>query len=183
MRLRNKPWARDFMAEHPDILLAEPEKMNNGWHDLFGNDQPIHIEVGTGKGQFVTGMAKQNPDINYIGIELFDSVIVSAVENVIAAQPVPNLRLLKVNGADFKMPENETGSYENITVEHEIYGRVLRSHKNVKPIFISCGNYIDLQTTTDVILSLINDESRVPIPVRLADLETKRMRREILGGN
>jgi len=89
----------------------------------------------------------------------------------------------KVNGADFKMPENETGSYENITVEHEIYGRVLRSHKNVKPIFISCGNYIDLQTTTDVILSLINDESRVPIPVRLADLETKRMRREILGGN
>lgn len=86
----------------------------------------------------------------------------------------------KVPGADFKMPGNETGSYENIAVEHEIYGRVLRSHKNVKPIFISCGNYIDLKTTTDVILSLINDDSRVPIPVRLADLETKRMRREIL---
>jgi len=89
----------------------------------------------------------------------------------------------KVHGANFKMPENETGSYENITVKHEIYGRVLRSHKNVKPIFISCGNYIDLHTTTDVILSLINDESRVPIPVRLADLETKRMRRDIISGN
>lgn len=88
----------------------------------------------------------------------------------------------KVPGADLNMPRNEAGSYENITVEHEIYGRVLRSHKDVKPIFISCGNYIDLKTATDVILSLINDDSRVPIPVRLADLETKRMRREILRG-
>ena len=89
----------------------------------------------------------------------------------------------KVHGADFKMPRNKTGLYENIIAGNIIYGRVLRSHKNVKPIFISCGNYIDLNTTTDVILILINDESRVPIPVRLADLETKRMRREILLGN
>ena len=85
---------------------------------------------------------------------------------------------LKVHGADFNMPGNETGSYENISAKNVIYGRALRSRTDVKPIFISCGNYIDLQTTMEVILSLINDESRLPIPVRLADLETKRMRRK-----
>lgn len=98
MRLRNKPWARDFMAEHPDILLAEPEKMNNGWHDLFGNDNPIHIEVGTGMGQFIIGMALANPNVNYIGIEHFDNVIVSALEKAIDANKPSNLRLFRANG-------------------------------------------------------------------------------------
>ena len=85
----------------------------------------------------------------------------------------------KVQGADFIMPGNEAGSYENISVKNKIYGRVLRSHTDVKPIFISCGNYIDLQTATDIVLYLINRESRLPIPVRLADLETRRMRKEL----
>ena len=86
----------------------------------------------------------------------------------------------KIDGVDFKMPGKAAGSYEDIIVNNEVYGRVLRAHTNVKPIFISCGNYIDLQTTTKITLQLINDESRLPIPVRLADLETKRMRRQFL---
>lgn len=85
----------------------------------------------------------------------------------------------KVDGVDFKMPRNEAGSHEDINVGNEIYGRVLRTHQNIKPIFISCGNCIDLQTTTEIIISLINDESRLPIPVRLADLETKRIRKQL----
>lgn len=88
------------MAEHPDVLLAEPKKMNNGWHDLFGNDRPIHIEVGTGMGQFIIGMAIANPDINYIGIEHFDNVIVSALEKVIDAGKPSNLRLFRANGVE-----------------------------------------------------------------------------------
>lgn len=100
MRLRNKPWARDFMAEHPDVLLAEPEKLNNGWHTLFGNDHPIHIEVGTGMGQFIIGMALANPNVNYIGIEHFDNVIVSALEKAIEAGKPSNLRLFRANGVD-----------------------------------------------------------------------------------
>lgn len=100
MRLRNKPWARDFMAEHPDILLAEPKKMNNGWHDLFGNDHPIHIEVGTGMGQFIIGMALANPHINYIGIEHFDNVVVVALEKAIEAGKPSNLRLFRANGVE-----------------------------------------------------------------------------------
>lgn len=103
MRLRNKPWAEDFINAHPEIVIPNPEEKKGKWNTEFNNNNPLHIEVGSGKGQFVTGMAKQNPDINYIGIELYDSVIVSALENAIAAQPLPNLRLLKVNGADLAL--------------------------------------------------------------------------------
>ena len=88
----------------------------------------------------------------------------------------------KIDGVDFTMPKNEAGAYENILVNNEVYGRVLRTHKDVKPIFISCGNYIDLETTTEITMNLINDESRIPIPVRLADLETKRLRKQIIAG-
>lgn len=99
MRLRNKPWAARYIEAHPDVIIPNPEDYKGKWHEVFGNDNPVHIEVGTGKGQFVLGMAKQNPDINYIGIELFDSVIVCALERVVEAEKPANLRLLKVNGA------------------------------------------------------------------------------------
>ena len=100
LRLRNKPWAEEFIASHPEVIIPNPEEYKGNWKQVFGNDNPVHIEVGTGKGQFVTGMALANPDINYIGIELYTSVIVVALEKVIEANTPPNLRLLKVNGAD-----------------------------------------------------------------------------------
>ena len=102
VRLRNKPWALDYINEHQDVIIPEPERFKGNWQEVFGNNNPIHIEVGTGKGQFVLGMAKQNPDINYIGIELYDSVIVCALEKIIEAEKPSNLRLLKVNGADLQ---------------------------------------------------------------------------------
>lgn len=100
MRLRNKPWAKDFMAQHPDVLILDEERPKVDWQQEFGNDHPIHIEVGTGKGQFIIGMALANPEINYIGIELFDNVIVSALEKVIEMDKPKNLRLLRANGAN-----------------------------------------------------------------------------------
>ena len=99
VRLRNKPWASEYINEHQDVIIPNPEDYKGKWHEVFGNDNPIHIEVGTGKGQFVLGMAKQNPHINYIGIELFDSVIVCALERIVEAEKPAILRLLKVNGA------------------------------------------------------------------------------------
>lgn len=101
MRLRHKPWAKDFMVEHPDVVIFEDEKKKD-WKEIFGNENPIHVEVGTGKGQFVIGMAKANPDVNYIGIEHFDSVIVSALEKVIEAEKPINLRLIRGNGANIE---------------------------------------------------------------------------------
>ena len=63
--------------------------------DLFGNDNPIHVEVGSGKGAFVSGMAKQNPDINYIGIDIQKSVLSYALDKVLEVG-VPNIKLLWV---------------------------------------------------------------------------------------
>ena len=86
---------------------------------------------------------------------------------------------LKIKETDFEMPEDEEGSYTDIVINKEIYGRVLRTRKTVKPIFISCGNYIDLDSSTEIVLNLINNESRLPIPTRLSDLETHIKRREL----
>ena len=70
MRVRNRPGAAEMLAAHPDLVISEPTKWKGKWHELFGNDQPIHIEIGMGKGQFITGMAKAHPEINYIGVEM-----------------------------------------------------------------------------------------------------------------
>lgn len=85
---------------------------------------------------------------------------------------------LKINGDSFDMPDNEEGSYTDIIIEGEVYGRAIRTRKDVKPIFVSCGNNIDLETSTEIVLNLINKESRIPIPTRLADLETHVSRRK-----
>lgn len=100
MRSRFKPWAAELIEANPEIVVPDPEKQKGRWKEVFGNNQPLHIEAGTGKGRFIIGMAKANPHINYIGIELFDSVIVSALESVLEDEGIPNLRLLKVNAKD-----------------------------------------------------------------------------------
>lgn len=84
---------------------------------------------------------------------------------------------LKIAGVDYTMPTNDVGGFTDIIINEEVYGRSLRTRKDVKPIFVSCGNYIDIDTSTEIILNLINNESRLPIPTRLADLETHAMRR------
>ncbi|WP_078555542.1 tRNA (guanosine(46)-N7)-methyltransferase TrmB [Bacillus alkalicellulosilyticus] len=82
MRLRNKPWAKDEIRNNPSIVIPDPKEGKGKWKELFGNENPIHVEVGTGKGQFITKMAEQNPDINYIGVERYDSVILTALERI-----------------------------------------------------------------------------------------------------
>lgn len=83
---------------------------------------------------------------------------------------------LKIKNTDYIEPKNIINSYTDIIIDNEIYGRALRTHLNVKPIFISCGNCIDLNTTTNIVINFINSESRIPIPTRLADLETHKLR-------
>ncbi|WP_096189782.1 tRNA (guanosine(46)-N7)-methyltransferase TrmB [Evansella halocellulosilytica] len=94
MRLRNKPWAREMIENNPHIVEPNPQSYKGRWNDLFGNDFPLHVEVGTGKGRFVTKMGEKFPDRNMIGIEKFDSVIISGVERLIE-NPMKNVRLLK----------------------------------------------------------------------------------------
>lgn len=101
MRLRHKPWAKDKIDQHPQYVVANPELNKGKWHEVFEKDQPLHIEVGTGKGRFITEMAKANPNINYIGIELYVSVIVDALDRLIE-EDLPNLKLLNVNASDLE---------------------------------------------------------------------------------
>lgn len=73
---------------------------------------------------------------------------------------------------DYIEPENEAGSFTDIVIDGEVYGRTLRTHKDVRPIFVSVGNYISLDTACALAMKLTDRESHVPVPTRLADLET-----------
>ncbi|WP_317366316.1 tRNA (guanosine(46)-N7)-methyltransferase TrmB [uncultured Tyzzerella sp.] len=79
MRLRKKPWGDNELNTN-DRFIHKPEENKGKWREVFGNDNPIHIEIGTGKGQFLTTMSLLNPNINYIAIERQTNVIVSALK-------------------------------------------------------------------------------------------------------
>ena len=98
MRVRKRKGAEEHLANHPQYVILEPEAAKGKWHELFGNDNPIHIEVGSGKGAFITGMAQQNPNINYIGIDIQLSVLSYALDKVLASG-VENVKLLRVDGS------------------------------------------------------------------------------------
>lgn len=85
----------------------------------------------------------------------------------------------KVGDVDFVMPANTAQAYTEIEWNGEHYGRVLRTHVNVKPIFLSVGNAIDIDTATQMANRLTTRESHVPIPTRLADLMTHEKRKEL----
>ncbi|MED3790847.1 tRNA (guanosine(46)-N7)-methyltransferase TrmB [Niallia alba] len=101
MRLRHKPWAKDKLSAYPQYVIQNPEDWKGKWDQAFSQKGPIHIEIGTGKGRFITEMAKANPSVNYIGVELQESVIVSALDRLIEAE-VPNLKLMNMNAEKLK---------------------------------------------------------------------------------
>jgi tRNA (guanine-N7-)-methyltransferase len=94
MRHRNKPWAAEEIAAHPQYIVPQPSGNKGKWHHFFGNSNPLYVEVGSGKGRFVTGMADENPGINMIGIEKFDTIIISGLERMIE-QGLKNVIMLK----------------------------------------------------------------------------------------
>ena len=95
MRLRNVPGARDVMDAN-EYVYTEPEGMAGTWSQVFGNSNPIHIEIGMGKGRFITTLASMNPDINYVGIEKYSSVLLRAVEKQDELN-LPNLRFIRMD--------------------------------------------------------------------------------------
>ncbi len=109
MRLRNVPGSREVIAAHPLCILEEDPQAGN-WAGIFGGSQPIHIEVGMGKGQFITTLAAQNPSVNYIGIEKYSSVLVRALEKLDALEtPLPNIRFIRMDAENIcsMFAENE----------------------------------------------------------------------------
>ena len=94
MRLRNVKGAKDKILSSRYNIDNPFDNINN-WNNVFNNNNPIYIEIGMGKGKFIIENAINNPNINYIGIEKFDSVIVRAMEKV-SDLDIPNLRKIKV---------------------------------------------------------------------------------------
>ena len=82
----------------------------------------------------------------------------------------------KVGDTDFVMPDNADGAYTDIVICGEVYGRALRTHADVKPVFVSVGNKIDLDTAVRMAKELTEKESHIPMPTRLADLMTHEER-------
>ncbi len=89
-------------------------------------------------------------------------------------------KYFKVEGASFSTPDNIAGCYSNIIKDNKILARAIRTHKDVKPIFASVGNYIDIDTVTNIALTLTDKQSHIPIPTRYADLETHIKRKELM---
>lgn len=108
MRMRNKPWAQQYLEANPQIVILDGKQHQGRWQQLFDNKQPIHIEIGTGKGRFITEMAKANPHINYIGLELQKNVIVSVLEKALTDN-ITNLKLINDNASSLTemFAENE----------------------------------------------------------------------------
>ncbi len=94
---------------------------------------------------------------------------------------VPTMGIAKkyfsVEGATFTIPENFSGAYSDIVKNGEVLGRAVRTHQNVKPIFVSVGNDIDIDTATNLTMLLTEKQSHIPIPTRYADLETHKKRK------
>lgn len=99
MRLRNVKGASTIIDECAYIIKDYKEYKGKYKH-LFNNDNPIHIEIGMGKGDFIIGMAKKYPEINFIGIEKFDSVIVRAIEKI--EEEIPNLKLIRMDATEIE---------------------------------------------------------------------------------
>lgn len=95
MRLRNIPGSREMIAGN-HWCIQEPEQAKGKWHTIFGNDHPIYIEIGMGKGQFLTTLAKQNPDINYVGIEKYSSVLLRGLQKL-EEEPLENVRFIRMD--------------------------------------------------------------------------------------
>ena len=96
MRMRKKKNCAARIERCGDIRITDPENYKGKWNEVFGNDNPIHVEIGCGKGSFIVGMAKMYPDVNFIAIEKVEDVIVMAMEKAIANE-IENVRFMDLD--------------------------------------------------------------------------------------
>lgn len=102
MRLKKVKGA-DVIVNNSDYIIINYKNYKSRWSSVFGNDNPIHIEIGMGKGNFIIGMAERYPNINFIGIEMYDSVLVRAVQKLTEKEEkLSNLKLIKMDANEIE---------------------------------------------------------------------------------
>lgn len=145
MRLKNNPKAKGIVLNHP-LVINDPSLNKGKWSQSFLNNNPLYLEIGCGKGQFITNLSKLHPDNNYIGIEQYESVLYLALEKAEEISP-SNLKFLCVHAeylTDYFENEEVNGIYLNFSdpwpkKRHakrrltsprflDIYKRILKSH-------------------------------------------------------
>lgn len=89
----------DKIISKSPYVVGNPTRYKNKWSDFFGNLNPIHLELGMGRGDFIINMAKKYPNINFIGLELYASQMVMATDRLIR-EKLPNLRLINADAHD-----------------------------------------------------------------------------------
>ena len=100
MRLRNITGSREVIAESPYVVQEAVQPRCPGtWKEIFGNQNPVQIEIGMGKGKFIHTMAKEHPEINYVGIEKYSSVLLRAIQKM-EQEELPNLKFLRMDAED-----------------------------------------------------------------------------------
>jgi len=103
MRLRGRKGILEEIAQQKNLVVLDASEYKGKWSQFFGNDRPIHVELGMGKGQFISQMSVRNPEINYIGVDMYDELIRRASEKGRLAwedkgvDSPPNLALLRAN--------------------------------------------------------------------------------------
>ena len=98
MRLKNVPGSREVIAESR-FVIHNPEENKGKWAGVFGNDAPLHIEIGMGKGRFLMDMAKLHPEVNYVGIEKYSSVLLRAIQKM-EEEELPNVRFIRMDAEE-----------------------------------------------------------------------------------
>ncbi len=101
MRLRKVKNALEKLRQNKTYFIDNPQEHIKEWEKVFGNSYPIHMEIGCGKGKFIYEMAKNNPNINYIAIEKYDSVLLRVLEKI-ENETIPNLKLVVLDASNLK---------------------------------------------------------------------------------
>jgi tRNA (guanine-N7-)-methyltransferase len=94
MRLRNITSARKILEQHPKLIVLDPTQRKGHWKKIFNNNNQIYLEIGIGKGQFICSMSERFHDVNFLGLEKYDSIVLRALQKLII-NPRPNVILLR----------------------------------------------------------------------------------------
>lgn len=127
MRMRRKPWARPEL-EKCDFFVENPSEYKGRWKEFFGNDNPIYLELGCGKGTFIAVHGAENKNINYIAIDIKDEVLVLAKRNIEAAYEEHNVAI-----DNLKLMAQEIMLIKDMLNEEDVISRIYINFCNPWP--------------------------------------------------